>query len=157
TQIFDSDYLAIFEEIASNTHVSPTFLASKLTEDIVSLERQGHDPTALKDDILIDIFTRLDAGSIAKESVVLIFEKLMKKEATTVEGAIESLGVSSVSDEELSTTLDKILQENMALIREKRLGSLGTLMGRSMAVLRGRADGQKISAMLKEKLEKLVG
>lgn len=157
SQIFDSDYLAIFEEIASKTHVSPTFLASKLTEDIVSLERQGHDPTALKDDILIDIFTRLDAGSIAKESVVLIFEKLMKKEATTVEGAIESLGVSSVSDEELSTTLDKILQENMALIREKRLGSLGTLMGRSMAVLRGRADGQKISAMLKEKLEKLVG
>ncbi|MGI0028797.1 MAG: Glu-tRNA(Gln) amidotransferase subunit GatE, partial [Nitrososphaera sp.] len=96
SQIFDSDYLAIFEEIVSKTHVSPTFLASKLTEDIVSLERQGLDPTALKDDILIDIFTRLDAGSIAKETVVLIFEKLMKKEATTVEGAIESLGVSSV-------------------------------------------------------------
>jgi len=156
SQIFDSDYLSIFEEIASKTHVSPTFIASKLTEDIVSLQRQGQDSSALNDDALIDIFTRLDTGSIAKESVILIFEKLMKKEASTVVGAIESLGTSSLSDEELSAALDKIIQENVALIGEKNLGSLGTLMGRSMAVLRGRADGEKINAMLKDKLEKLV-
>ena len=33
---------------------------------------------------------------------------------------------------------------------------LSTLMGRAMAEYRGKADGQKINALLKEKLEKLV-
>lgn len=156
SQIFDSDYLAVFEEIVSSTKVQPTFVASKLTEEITSLQRQGLDPAALADGAILDIFRRLDAGSIAKESVALIFEKLMKREAATVDDAIRALGVSSISDEELGAALDRVIQENMAAVKEKGIGALSMLMGRSMAVLRGRADGQKINAMLKEKLQKLA-
>ena len=36
------------------------------------------------------------------------------------------------------------------------MAATSMLMGRSMAVLRGKADGQKINAMLKDKLGKLV-
>jgi glutamyl-tRNA(Gln) amidotransferase subunit E len=154
TNIFDSDYFSLFEEIVSKTNVQPTFVASKLTEDVVRLQRQGNDPSVLTDEILLDIFERLDAGSIAKESVPVIFEKLMK-EARTVDEAIRSGGVSSISDEELSRVLDKIIQENVATIREKGTGAISTLMGRAMAVLRGKVDGQKINALLKDKLGKL--
>jgi Glu-tRNA(Gln) amidotransferase subunit E-like FAD-binding protein len=41
-------------------------------------------------------------------------------------------------------------------VKEKGMASISTLMGRAMAELRGKADGQKINAMLKEKLTKLV-
>ncbi|HEX9678367.1 Glu-tRNA(Gln) amidotransferase subunit GatE [Nitrososphaera sp.] len=155
SQIFDSDYLAVFEELVNSTKVHPTFVASKLTEDVTSLQRQGLDPSVLSDDAIVNIFKKLDAGSIAKESVVLIFEKLMRKEAADVDEAIRALGVSSISNDELSAALDRVIADNMAVIREKGMGALSTLMGRSMAVLRGRADGQKINAMLKEKLGKL--
>jgi glutamyl-tRNA(Gln) amidotransferase subunit E len=156
SQIFDSDYLAAFEEIAGSTKVQPTFVASKLTEDITSLQRQGLDPSILTDEIIEDVFSRLDSGSIAKESVILIFEKLMKKEAKTVDEAIKSAGVSSISDDELSTGLDKIINANRVIIKEKGNGALSTLMGRAMAEYRGKADGSKINAMLKDKLQKLV-
>lgn len=156
SRIFDSDYLAVFEEIAASTKVQTTFVASKLTEDITSLQRQGLDPAALADEAILDIFKKLDEGAIAKESVVLIFEKLMKREAATVDDAIRALGVSSISDEELGAALDKVIEDNMAAVKEKGMGALSMLMGRSMAVLRGRADGQKINAMLKEKLQRLV-
>ncbi len=156
SQIFDSDYLAVFEEIASATKVQPTFVASKLTEDLTSLQRQGLDPSILTDEIIKDVFSRLDSGSIAKESVIVIFEKLMKKEAKTVDEAIKSAGVSSISDDELGTGLDKIINTNMAIIKEKGMGALSTLMGRAMAEYRGKADGSKINAMLKDKLQKLV-
>jgi glutamyl-tRNA(Gln) amidotransferase subunit E len=156
SQVFDSDYLAIFEEIVASTKVQPTFVASKLTEDVTSLQRQGLDPAALTDQIITEVFAKLDAGAIAKESVILIFEKLMKKEAGTVDDAIKALGVSSISDDELAAALDKVISDNVAQVREKGMGALSMLMGRSMAVLRGKADGQKINAMLKEKLEKLV-
>jgi glutamyl-tRNA(Gln) amidotransferase subunit E len=174
SQIFDSDYLKVFEEIASKTKVQPTFIASKLTEDLTSLQRQGLDASVLTDDVIKDIFTRLDSGSITKESVVLIFEKLMKKEPTivkivneqvdvkeaveaqSVDEAIQAAGVSSISDEELSKGLDRIIRDNMIIIKEKGVNALNTLMGRAMAEYRGKADGQKVNAMLKNKMSKMV-
>jgi glutamyl-tRNA(Gln) amidotransferase subunit E len=152
-QIFDSDYFNVFEEIArSMKEVRPTFIASKLTEDIISLERQGLDSTVLTDEILIDVFKRLDNGTIAKEGVISILEKLMKKEAETVEEAKNALGITLISDQELDATIEKILKENRAIINEKQLEAVGILMGKSMILLRGRADGQKINSMLKKKL-----
>ena len=38
----------------------------------------------------------------------------------------------------------------MSIIVDKRMGALGMLMGRSMNILRGRADGQKINSMIKK-------
>ena len=179
SQIFDSDYLTVFEEIASGTKIEPTFIAAKLTEDLTSLERQGLDASLLTDQMIKDIFTRLDRGSITKESVALIFEKLMKNEPTMlkliqkrefltkepadeevrtiiVNSAIEAVGASSITDEELSIGLDKIINNNMTLIKEKGMNALSTLMGRAMAEYRGKANGQKVNSMLKGKMSKMV-
>jgi glutamyl-tRNA(Gln) amidotransferase subunit E len=174
SEIFDSEYLDIFEEIASITKVQPTFIASKLTEDLTSLQRQGLDASILTDPVIKEIFRRLDRGSITKESVVLIFEKLMKNEpnivkianerinvgedmeAKIVNSAIEAVGAISISDEELSKGLDRIIRNNMAMIREKGVNALSTLMGRAMAEYRGKANGQKVNAMLKDKMSKIV-
>jgi glutamyl-tRNA(Gln) amidotransferase subunit E len=174
SQIFDSDYLKVFEEIASETKIKPTFIAVKLTEDLISLQRQGLDASILTDDMIKDIFTRLDRGSITKESVVLIFERLMKNEPITVKivneqinvkedretkivnAAIETVGTSSITDEELSKGLDRIISNNMSIIKEKGANALSTLMGRAMAEYRGKANGQKVNAMLKDKMSKMV-
>lgn len=155
-QIFDSSYLDIFEEIAGSTKIQTTFIASKLTEDLVNLERQGQEVTVLTDDVIRDIFNRLDMGIIAKESIVLIFEKLMKKEAKTVDEAIAALGITPISDQELYRAIDKILEENMSVIKVKGMESLNMLMGRSMAIFRGKVDGQKINLILKKKLKSLL-
>ena len=75
--IFDSQYYDIFEKIVSvSKNITPTFIASKLTEDIVGLSRTSLDKSLLTDDILVEIFDKLDKGSIAKESVNLILKKL---------------------------------------------------------------------------------
>jgi glutamyl-tRNA(Gln) amidotransferase subunit E len=156
SQIFDSEYLAVFEVIANTTKVQPTFVASKLTEDLTSLQRQGLDKSILTDGMIKDTFAKLDSGSIAKESVNIIFERLMKNEARTVDEAIKASGASSISDEELSKGLDRIINDNIAVVKEKGMNALSTLMGRAMIEYRGKADGQKINAMLEGKLQKLV-
>jgi glutamyl-tRNA(Gln) amidotransferase subunit E len=157
SQIFDSDYLAVFEEIAGRIkNISPTFVASKLTEDITSLQRQGLDPAVLTEDALTDIFLKIDSSAIAKESGTVIIQKLMSKEAKSVDDAIKQSGATSMGDEELGAGLDRIISDNMAVVKEKGMGALSTLMGRAMAEFRGKADGSKINAMLKDKLQKLV-
>lgn len=155
-QIFDSNYLGIFEEIASLTKVQPTFIVSKLTEDLINFERQGLDTTVLTDEIIIDVFRRLDAGTIARESIALIFEKILRKESITIDQVIEGLGITTISDQEMEMTIDKVLEENMPVIRAKGMASLGMLMGRSMSVLRGKIDGQKINSTLRKKLKELL-
>jgi len=106
--------------------------------------------------LIKDIFAKLDNGSIAKESVNIIFERLMKNEARTVDEAIQAAGVSTIDDEELGKGLDKIINDNIAVVKEKGMSALSTLMGRAMAEYRGKADGQKINAMVKDKLQKLL-
>jgi glutamyl-tRNA(Gln) amidotransferase subunit E len=155
-QVFDSPYLSLFEEIANSTKIQPTFIASKLTEDLVNLQRQGLDTALLNENMILDAFERLNAGIIAKESIVLIFEKIMKKESKTIDEAVAALGIMPVNEQEFQRIIDKILEENMSIVKSKGIASLGTLMGRCMSVLRGKIDGEKINSVLKQKLEQLL-
>lgn len=156
-QIFDSDYYDIFERIVlSSTSLSPTFLASKLTEDIVSLSRNNLDKKLLTNEMIMEIFDKLDKGVIAKESVILIFEKLMKKESNSVKDAMSSLNLNKINDQDLYLILDKIFDDNISVIKEKGINSMGLLMGKSMSVLRGKVDGSKINIYIKHKLENFI-
>ena len=162
-QIFDSDYYDLFETIVrtksstasptSRSAITPTFVASKLTEDIVSLARNNLDKSLLTDEMILEIFDRLEKGLIAKESVILIFEKLMKGESVSVQEAINSLNLIQMNDTELYSLLDKLFNDNINIIKEKGSNSMGVLMGKSMAILRGKVDGSKINDYLKTKLE----
>jgi glutamyl-tRNA(Gln) amidotransferase subunit E len=153
-QVFDSSYYDLFEKLMGLIKkIPPTFIVSKLTEDMVNLERQGLDTASLTDEIIIDTFRKLEEGVISKESVILIFEKIMKKEVENVGQAIEVLGISSLTTQQLEEVIDKLLEDNISAITEKQMGALGMLMGRSMAVLRGKVDGQRVNEVLKAKLQ----
>jgi len=155
-QIFDSHYLSAFEQIVGSTKVQPTFIVSKLTEDLVNLQRQGLAPEVLKDDMITDTFKRLDDGVISKESVILIFERIMRKESKTVDDAIRALGITSLSEQELQLAIDKILAENVSVIKAKGVTSIDTLMGKCMSTLRGKADGKKVNLILRNRLDYLM-
>ena len=155
-QIFDSNYLHIFEQIVHSTHIQPSFIVSKLTEDLINLERQGLDTAVLTDSMIENIFKRLDEAAITKESVILIFEKLARKEAKTVDEAILQLGIASIKEEELHKLIDRIVDDNMSIIIQKGMESINMLMGRSMAILRGKADGKKINLILRKRIEQLL-
>ena len=151
-KIFDSNYFEIFEVLCDLTKISPSFIASKLTEDILNLERQGYDSSILNNDILLDIFKRLDSGLIAKESINLIMEKLMNKTTKSVDESIRVLGIKSISDEELEKIINKIIEDNMLIIQEKGIKAMSALMGKCMTVLRGKVNGKKINEVINNEL-----
>jgi glutamyl-tRNA(Gln) amidotransferase subunit E len=106
--------------------------------------------------MLIEVFDKLEKGLIAKESVTLILEKIMKNESKTVKEAMDSLNLTKIGDDELHKILDEILNDNAHIIKEKGINSIGALMGKSMVMLRGKVDGYKINGYLKHKLEHLI-
>jgi glutamyl-tRNA(Gln) amidotransferase subunit E len=151
-QIYDSDYLGLFEEIVSVTRLLPAFVASKLTEDLVNFQRQGLDVNILQDTIIREAFMMLNEGRIAKESLALIFEKIMKKEVSSLEDAISALGLVPLSGDTIRATIDRIILDNHDTVVQKGNAAMGLLMGRCMAVLRGKVDGEKVSKMLASRL-----
>lgn len=151
-KIFDSNYFEIFEVLSGLTKISPSFIASKLTEDILNFERQGYDSSILNNNILLDIFKRLDSGLIAKESINLIMEKLMNRTTKSVDESIRVLGIKSISDEELEKIIDKIIEDNVLIIQEKGMKATSALMGKCMIILRGKVNGKKINDLINNKL-----
>ena len=150
--IFDSQYYSLFENIASHTSINPAFIISKLTEDLVSLERQGYDSSILNKEDLFYLFEQLDKSRISKESIQIIVEKLLRKEGGSVKEIIEALGSEGVTEDDIDGVIEKIIIENENIISQKGMDSIGLLMGRCMSVLRGKVDGEKVNKKLVTRL-----
>ncbi len=153
-QIFDSDYLDLFESICKDKRISPNFVASILSGTITSLERQGLDSKLLKNNEIEIAFNLLADGKIAKESLEIIFESIMSGKTYTVSEAIEKTSINKVDSSELEKILDELVKANLKMIEEQGPRSIGPLMGIAMKTMRGKVDGQKINQLLEEKIKR---
>jgi len=151
-QIFDSEYLELFEKICKNKNSSPNFVASILCSTITNLQRLGLDPNLLKTEEIIKTFEFLNLGKISKESIEIIFEQIMSRKSKSVEEAIQKLSIGTLSQEELAEIIDDIIQKNMGLIKKQGSHSIGSLMGIAMKSLRGKASGEEINQLLQKKI-----
>ena len=155
-QIFDSSYFDLFEMICQDKRISPNFAASVLCGIITNLERRGLDAGLLKPAEILIVFQFLADNKIAKESLEMIFERIMSGEAHSVVDAIEKAAISNMDANELDKMLTHIVEANLKIIQEQGLRSISPLMGIAMKTMRGKVDGQIINKILMGKIrEKL--
>jgi len=154
-QIFDSEYMEMFEKICENKKNSPNFVASILCSSITNLERKGLDAMLLKPEHIIESFELLASGKIPKESLEIIFESIMSSKSENVSIAMQSTDVSSMDEAELNGILDKIIQNNMDLVKERGEHAVVTLMGIAMKEVRGKASGKMGNDLLRKKVSEL--
>ena len=151
-QIFDSEYLELFEKICKNKKNSPNFVASILCSSITNLQRKGFDAILLKPEHIIESFELLASDKIPKESLEIIFESIMSGKSENVSIAMQSTDVSSMGEDELNEILDKIIQNNIDLVKERGEHAVVTLMGIAMKEVRGKASGKMVNALLRKKV-----
>ena len=154
-QIFDSEYMELFEKICENKKNSTNFVASILCSTITNLQRKGFDALLLKPEHITELFELLADDKIPKESLEIIFENIMSGKSDTVSDAIQSTAVTSMSEGELNAILDEIIQKNIQLVKELGENAITTLMGIAMKQVRGKASGQTVNVLLRKKIQKL--
>nr|AIF19610.1 glutamyl-tRNA(Gln) amidotransferase subunit E (gatE) [uncultured marine thaumarchaeote KM3_87_C05] len=154
-QIFDSEYMELFENICENKKNSPNFVASILCSTITNLQRKGFDALLLKPEHIAELFELLADDKIPKESLEIIFENIMSGKSDTVSDAIQSTAVTSMSEGELNAILDEIIQKNMELVKELGENAITTLMGIAMKQVRGKASGQTVNVLLRKKIQEI--
>jgi len=155
-QIFDSPYLEIFEKICEKTSIVPTFIASILCSTITNLERNGLDSHLLKNEEIVKTFEFLEERKIAKESIEIIFENIMSKKSKTIEEAIKNTSIETISDKEVENIIEKVIRDNKEIIQNQKERSVSPLMGIAMKELRGKVSGEKVNALLLEKINKFL-
>ncbi len=153
TQIFDSEYLDLFETICKDRRISPNFVASILCSTITNLERRRMDAGLLKTEDILQAFGLVAEEKIAKESLEMIFESIMNGKSRTISDAIKSNALSAIEDAELNKILEELVRANLKIIEEQGLRSMGPLMGLAMKTLRGKVDGQKLNQLLESKIK----
>ena len=155
-QIFDSEYLNLFEKICINKKNSPNFVASTLCSTITNLQRKGLDSNLLKPQEIIKSFEFLTSGKISKESMEIIFELIMSGKTKSVEESIDKSSLKNIDGEELDHILEKVINDNMNILQAQGHHAVGALMGIAMKSVRGKASGEKINQLLKEKINKYL-
>jgi glutamyl-tRNA(Gln) amidotransferase subunit E len=155
-QIFDSQYIELFEKIVKKISVNPTFIASILCSSITNFERNGLNSKLLKNEEITKTFEFLESGKITKESIDIIFENIMEGKSRTVEEAIKNTSIETVDEAKLEKIIEKIINENKGIIQNQKERSLSPLMGIAMKELRGKAPGEIVNNLLLKNIKKIL-
>lgn len=155
-QIFDSQYLEIFEKICEKTSIVPTFIASTLCSTITNLERNGLNSQLLRNKEIVKTFEFLTKGKITKESIEIIFENIMSGKSKTIEEAVKNTAIETVSKEEFEKVIENIIINNKEIIQNQKERAVSPLMGIAMKELRGKVSGEMVNSLLLEKIKKFL-
>ncbi|HUK93285.1 MAG TPA: Glu-tRNA(Gln) amidotransferase subunit GatE, partial [Methanomicrobiales archaeon] len=151
-QAATSENLPVFEA-AIRDGVKPTLAFRVTITAPVELARKGVEVGKLSGSDYLAILSAIEGGKAAKEAVPEIISSLAS--GMTPDQAIASLG-TSVSQEELTRIVRRIIDERKDFVREKKTGALGPLMGLVMQEVRGKVDGKLVSEALMRELERLT-
>ncbi|MGD2106137.1 MAG: Glu-tRNA(Gln) amidotransferase subunit GatE [Nitrosopumilaceae archaeon] len=156
-QVFDSQYIDLFEKISSKTQINPTFVASILCSSITNLERNGLNSNLLTNEEIEKTFEYLQNGKITKESIEIIFEDIMAGRSNSLDEAIKNTLIETLNEAKLEEIIEKITNENKEIIENQKERAIGPLMGIAMKNLRGKASGEMINKLLLKNIKKILG
>ena len=156
TQIVDSDYMGLFEELAREEH-STTLLAVTLTEDLTKLRRDGVPVEGLTDEALRDAFTLVKEGAATKESLPDVLTWLAENRGKKARAAVFALGFDMMTIEELNALINSVVEEKSDLVAERGMRAMGALMGVIMGQVRGRAKPKDVQRLLRSAVEAKKG
>lgn len=147
----ESEFLPLFLKISATTKLTPSFIATTLTETLTSLQRQGVDVNNLTDDQMLGMFTVVNEGRTAKESIPELLVWMSKQLGSTPEEALKSTGLEMLTLKEIEDMIDEEIRANRDLVSMGDQG-LSILMKRIMSQLRGKAEASKVQEILRAKL-----
>lgn len=152
-QIIDSEYSSLFETIVNESGVAASTIAAFLTESLKALKRDGIIIDNVSDEQIQAIFIAVGSGNLAKEATAEVFTWLSKNEGKTVREATSALGLKMFTEADLAPIIDRIIAANQPQIQKLGKNAFGMLMGAAMKEVRGKANPELVSKLLKERLK----
>ncbi len=155
SQLVRQDKVDQFEKIVVECEVEPTTVASLLAYTLKELRREGLEVGSLTDNHILGTFQLLSAGKISKDAVSDILVGVLKEKSSPEEAA-KNLNLIMLSNEKVAEIIREIVSSHEKMIKERKMGAMGSLMGMAMKELKGKADGKLVNKFLKEEIQKYL-
>ncbi len=153
-QLFKKGYDILFEQIIEKCN-EPSVIANTFLHTYPDIEKEGLETENIEKEDLVEIFERYDSGEFAKEGIPDLLKEIAKNKS--VEEAIESAGLEAVEEEDIRDIIVEVIEDRSDFVEEREMGAVGPLMGVVMEDLKGKADGEKVSEILREEIQKRTG
>jgi glutamyl-tRNA(Gln) amidotransferase subunit E len=141
-------------ETAVESGVDPTLAANTLESTLTELRRDDVPVDRLDDDHLLAVLSLVEAGDLAKEGIGDVLTELADDPDLTAEAAVEAAGLAGVDEEAVREAVVEVVERNRDQVEAEGMGAFSALMGEAMGALRGKADGEQVSDVLREEIGK---
>ncbi|MDS0294859.1 Glu-tRNA(Gln) amidotransferase subunit GatE [Halogeometricum luteum] len=145
--------MPLFER-ATDEGVDATFAAGLLESTLTELRRDDVAVGNVSDEHLLDLMHLVEDGELAKEGVNDVLTAIAEDPSLSAEEAIEEAGLSGVDESEVRDAVSEVVERNRGQVEEQGMGAFSALMGEAMGALRGKADGEVVSSVLREEIQK---
>jgi len=151
--------LDLFNDLLNIYPENPTLIITTLLETIIALRRDGKKVENISEIDYKDIFTLLKNNEIGKEAIEEFLSSKSDNPNLSIKDIKKELKIEKISEKDLKKIITKVVDENIAILKEKEMRAMGPLMGVVMKEVRGKIDGEVVSSELKtilqEKLKEL--
>jgi len=145
--------MPLFED-AIAAGIDATLAATVLESTLTELRRDGVSVETLTEDHLLSVLFLVDDGELAREGLNDVLAELASNPDLTAEEAIEEAGLAGVGDDEVREIIAGVVERNAEQVADEGMAAFSGLMGECMAELRGKADGETVSSVLREEIGK---
>jgi glutamyl-tRNA(Gln) amidotransferase subunit E len=152
-QVAYGEYMPLFERVVADG-VDPTLAAGTLESTLTELRRDGVEVDRLGEDHLAGALDAVSAGDLPQEGINDLLSALAADPSLSVEAAIEREDLGGVSEAEVREAVVEVVERNERQVAEEGMGAFSGLMGECMGALRGKADGEVVSTVLREEIQK---
>jgi len=146
--------LDLFNDLLKIYPENPTLIITTLLETIIAIRRDGKKVENISEIDYKDIFTLLKNNEIGKEAIEEFLISKSDNPNLSIEDIKKELKIEKISEEDLKKIITKVVDKNIAIIKEKEMRAMGPLMGEVMKEVRGKIDGKVVSNELKTIIQK---
>jgi len=140
------------EQVAAG--VDATLAAQTLESTVTELRRDDVPVDQLTDDHFRGVLGLAADGDLAQEGVPELLEGLAENPDSDPADLAEELGLGSAAEDEVREAVVEVVERNSDQVEAEGMGAFSALMGECMGALRGKADGDLVSEVLREEIQR---
>ncbi|PGF18050.1 Glu-tRNA(Gln) amidotransferase GatDE subunit E [Natrinema sp. CBA1119] len=152
-QVAYGGYMPLFEDVVADG-IDPTLAATTLESTLTELRRDGVPVENLTREHLEAVFAMAEGGDLAREGVPDLLTALAEEPEQSADEAAEAAGLGSAGEEEVREAVVEVVERNEGQVEAEGMQAFSGLMGECMGALRGKADGDLVSELLREEIQK---
>ncbi|WP_255170754.1 Glu-tRNA(Gln) amidotransferase subunit GatE [Natrononativus amylolyticus] len=145
--------MPVFEAVVADG-VDPTLAATTLESTVTELRRDGVPVANLARHHFEQVFGMAEGGDLAREGVPDLLSALAREPDRSAEEAAEAAGLGSAGEDEVREAVVEVVERNEDQVEQEGMQAFSGLMGECMGALRGKADGDLVSRLLREEIQK---